>query len=156
MVASEIEQNGARRTIGWMALLTALASALGACIAPLFEGVRWHEASLPCLAAGTVFIAMTRWSVRRIESEPSSAVRVMMAGIGVHFGVVVGGGLALILAGGFEPVATFVSLLAAFAIGQPLGTAALRRAVFASSRSGSGGGTAGATSSRNLIAEVSA
>lgn len=142
--------------LGVMALLIALASGAGAAAARWIEGVLWYEASLPCLAAGTVFIALARWSVRRIESDPASAVRVMMAGIGVHFAVIVGGGLALILAGGFQPAATFVSLLAAFAIGQPLGTIALRRVILASPRPGSGGGMGGATSTRALIAEVSA
>lgn len=137
-----------------MAAAVVVASALCGAAAVLVGAAAWYEAALPCLAAGLIFTAQTRWAMRKVASNPMSAVSVMMAGIAVHFGVIVAGGLGLIFVAGFEPVAVFLSLLAAFLACQPLSTMAIRRTIFAApDRTGDGTAT---TSNRTHFAETSA
>lgn len=119
-----------------MAALVAGASLLGAAMTLAITSVEWYEAAAPCLAAGVIFILHTRWALHKVAGNPLSAVAVTMSGIAVHFGVVVIGGLGLILAAGFDPLATLLSVLAAFAICQPISTLAIRRTILASNAGG--------------------
>jgi len=139
-----------------MATLVVVASALCGAATALFEGAAWYEAALPCLIAGMIFTAQTRWALRQVAGHPKSAVSVMMAGIGIHFGVIVAGGLGFIFVAGFEAAPVFLSLLAAFLICQPLGTMALRRMILAAPDSGARGAGATTTATRTHFAEASA
>lgn len=138
-----------------MAALVAVTAVLGAAITMLFDGVAWYEAALPCAVAGLIFILQARWSLKKVSTDPLSALRVTMAGVGIHFGVIVGGGVALILALDFNPVAVLCSLLAAFAICQPLSAAAIRRRILALPTDASAG-SATSNLTRTPFAEASA
>lgn len=120
---------GADRALPLMVALIAAATVLGALTTLLFDGVAWYEAALPGALAGIIFILQTRWSLKKVTDDPLSALKVTMAGMGVHFGVIIIGGLAFVLGANFNPIAVFGSMLAAFAVCQPLGTAALRRRI---------------------------
>ena len=137
-----------------MAALVAAMAALCGVAARFIEGSAWYETTLPCLAAGAIFIAHTRWALRKVAGQPMSAVNVMMSGIAIHFGVIVAGGLGLIFLAGFEPLGVFLALLAAFVVCQPVSTLAIRRAIFAGGSSGAGVGAA--TMKRTHFAEGSA
>ncbi len=153
--AETIAEAAASRTLVLMAALVAVAAVLGAAITMLFDGVAWYEAAAPCAAAGVIFILQARWSLKKVSTDPLSALRVTMAGVGTHFAVIVGGGVALILALDFNPVAVLCSLLAAFAICQPLSAAAIRRRILAlPSETSAGGATSNLT--RTPFAEASA
>lgn len=146
---SNAERNvepGADGVLLLMAALVAAAAVVAALATLLFDGVAWYEAAAPCAVAGAIFVLHARWSLRRISRDPLSALRVMMAGIGVHFGVIAGGGLALILVANWHPAAVLLSLLAAFVICQPLTTASLRRRLHALPDAGDHGSARSMTS----------
>ncbi len=155
--AEPISETGADRSLAIMTALVAAVVALGAAITLLFQSVTWYEAALPGAAAGTILILQTRWSLKKVSSEPLSALRVTMAGMGVHFGVIIIGGLAFVLGANYQPIAVFGSLLATFAVCQPLGAVALRRRLMTLPPAKSGdGATALSNSTRTPFAEASA
>lgn len=120
------------------------------------ETVAWYEAAAPCLVAGLIFIVHAHWAVKKVAADSRAALAVTMSGIGIHFGVVVVGGLGLILGADFHPAAVLFSLLAAFAVCQPLSTLAIRRAILEPEAASAAGGASNSSSTRTLFAEASA
>ncbi len=139
-----------------MAGLVVLAAALSTAATMLLAGAAWYEAAGPGLIAGLIFILQAHWSLQKVSLDPLQALRVMMTNIAIHFTVMVGGGLALVLVAGFDPIAVFVALLAAFAVCQPMSAVAIRRRILAAPDSSGRGGASSGNSTRTPFAEASA
>jgi len=81
-------------------------------IAASFNPAYWRQAAVACALVWALSAGAAAWLACALVTDPLGTLRAAFGGMIIHFGSVVGGGLILVLAFGFQPVAVLLPALA--------------------------------------------